>query len=108
MTTQSSGEPEILDVPSENRFVLRQDGATAELDYQVEDGRLVILHTGVPDAMSGHGVGGRLVRAAVARAARDHLTIVPLCPFTRRWLREHPDVAAPGEVDFKSGISGTG
>ena len=107
MTTDSSGEPEVTDLPSESRFVLRQDGATAELIYQVEGGRLIILHTGVPDEMGGQGIGGRLVRAAVERAGRDHLTIVPVCPFTRKWLHEHPDVAATSEVDFRSGLSGS-
>lgn len=104
MTTESSAEPGVLDIPSERRFVLRQDGATAELDYEVKAGRLIILHTGVPNEMGGKGVGGRLVRAAIERAGRDHLTVVPVCPFARKWLHEHPDVAATGEVDFRSAM----
>ncbi|MBF6555593.1 MAG: N-acetyltransferase [Acidimicrobiales bacterium] len=47
---------------------------------------MVLIHTEVPEELAGHGVGGRLVRASLDRAAREGLTIVPLCPFARRWL----------------------
>jgi len=100
MTNPSAAEPEVEDLPSERRFVLTENGAVAELVYQVDAGQLIILHTGVPRELGGRGIGGRLVRAAVDRANRDHLTIVPLCPFTRKWLRDHPDVAATSKIDF--------
>jgi predicted GNAT family acetyltransferase len=77
-----------------SRFVLEEDGETAELRYGTEPGRIVLEHTEVPDALGGRGIGGRLVRAAVARARDEGLTIVPHCPFTQSWLRDHP-----GEVD---------
>ena len=51
---------------------------------------------------SGHGLGGRLVRAALDRAARDGLTVVPWCPFARHWLEEHPEEAARVTLDWDS------
>ena len=48
----------------------------------------------------GHGLGGRLVAAAVEDAARRGLTIVPICPFARGWLERHPDVAATVDIDW--------
>ncbi len=98
--TEAGTEPEVRDVPPEHRFVVEHDGAVAELVYQVEPGRLVLVHTEVPDALGGRGIGGRLVRAAVERAAADHLTVVPWCPFVPRWLTDHPDVAATVQVDW--------
>jgi predicted GNAT family acetyltransferase len=91
--------PAITDDPAGSRFTACLDGNVAELVYRVNGRRLVLLHTEVPDAFRGHGMGGQLVRAAVERAARDHLTIVPRCPFARRWLAEHPDVASSVDVD---------
>jgi predicted GNAT family acetyltransferase len=41
-----------------------------------------------------------LVAAAVDRAGREGLTIVPLCPFARIWLERHPDAAARVPVDW--------
>ena len=88
--SSSPTAPEIVDVTEESRFVTTLDGAEAELVYEVDAGRLTLVHTGVPDALSGHGLGGKLVQAAVDKATRERLIVVPLCPFARRWLRDHP------------------
>ena len=91
----------VEDDREEGRFVLRQDGAVAELFYDdTEPGRLILIHTGVPDALGGRGIGGRLVRVAVERAVAEHRTVVPWCPFARKWLADHPDVAATVPIDW--------
>ncbi len=92
--------PPVVDEPAESRFVVHQDGRTAELVYHRNGRRFVLVHTGVPRELGGHGIGGRLVRAAVERAAREQLELVPRCPFARRWLEEHPDVAGTVAVDW--------
>jgi predicted GNAT family acetyltransferase len=43
-----------------------------------------------------------LVTAAGDRAAREGLTIVPYCPFARRWLERHPDVAERVAIDWQA------
>jgi predicted GNAT family acetyltransferase len=90
----------VRDETDDGRLVLTQDGATAELDYSVEDGLLKLLHTEVPEAFRGHGVGARLVAAAVAKADIEGLTMVPWCPYARRWLKEHPQATGGVTVDF--------
>lgn len=82
---------EVEDRPDEERFVLIEDGHTAELVYHLNGDRFVLIHTEVPDELGGRGLGGVLVRAALERAKRDGLTIVPNCPFARSWLEKHPD-----------------
>jgi hypothetical protein len=72
----------------------------AELVYRVSGDRLFLLHTEVPESLGGRGIAGQLVRAALRRAEADHLTIVPWCPYARRWLKEHPDEAGGIRVDF--------
>jgi predicted GNAT family acetyltransferase len=100
------GDPDpqspVRDDPGHHRLVVEEDGEIAELIYQTQPGRLVLIHTGVPDALSGRGLGGRLVRAAVTRAAAEDLTVVPWCPFARRWLRQHPDVAGTVKIDWET------
>ena len=76
------------------------DGEIAELVYRRRADRLILVHTGVPETLAGQGLGGRLVAAAVERAAREHLTLVPLCPFARDWLERHPDAAATVNIDW--------
>ena len=91
---------QVVDVPAEARFVVRTEGQEAELVYQVSGDRFFLLHTEVPEALGGRGIAGQLVRAAVRRAESDRLTIVPWCPYARRWLKEHPDEASGITIDF--------
>jgi predicted GNAT family acetyltransferase len=91
---------EVVDNPAARRFELTIDGQTAELVYRLRPPVLELVHTGVPDALEGGGVGGRLVRAAVEVAERDGLTIVPTCPFARAWLRRHPDESARVNIAY--------
>lgn len=98
----SADNIDVVDVPAESRYVVRLDGNEAELVYHRHGDRLVLVHTEVPDELGGHGIGGRLVTAAVAHAASEHLTVVPWCPFARRWLHDHPDVAATVDIDWET------
>jgi predicted GNAT family acetyltransferase len=91
---------QIVDNPQESRFELASGGHLAVLTYRRRADRLVLVHTGVPRELEGHGAGGRLVTAAVSRAAADGLTLVPLCSFARAWLGSHPDVAGTVTIDW--------
>jgi uncharacterized protein len=92
--------PIVVDEIKRHRLVIEQDGFTAELVYRVRGNRLILVHTGVPDAIAGRGIGQFLVRAAVGSARAERLTVVPWCPFARRWLRDHPEVTAGVTVDW--------
>jgi predicted GNAT family acetyltransferase len=100
--TTAAGGPEIIDARDESRFVYRDGGAEAELIYHLNGRRLVLIHTEVPDALGGRGLGGRLVTTALDRAEREGLTIVPWCPFARDWLERHPDAASRVAIDWES------
>lgn len=93
----------IIDNEAASRFELEVDGHLAELRYHRSGKRLVLIHTEVPDALEGRGIGGELVTAAVDHAAKRGLTVVPLCPFARAWLERHPEVAGRATIDWSSG-----
>jgi uncharacterized protein len=93
---------EVTDNSAQTRFELRIGDALAELIYRRRADRLVLVHTEVPEELGGRGIGGQLVRAALARAAAEDLTVVPLCPFARSWLERHPDAAAGIRIDWDS------
>jgi uncharacterized protein len=95
-----SEPPQVTDNQAESRFEVRDGGHLAELLYRRNGNRLVLIHTEVPEQLEGHGIGGALVTAAVGRAARDGMTLVPLCPFARGWLERHPDVASQATIDW--------
>jgi predicted GNAT family acetyltransferase len=100
--SDASNTVEVIDVPAEHRFVVRGDDGEAELLYRVDGDNLELIHTEVPEAWGGRGIGSRLVRAAIRRAEANGLTVVPWCPFARRWLKEHPDEAAGITVDYQT------
>jgi predicted GNAT family acetyltransferase len=91
---------DVRDDTEGSRFVVEKGGVVAELLYGKRAGRLILIHTGVPETLAGQGIGGRLVRAALAQARAEHLTIVPWCPFARRWLADHPAEAEGVSIDW--------
>lgn len=96
----SDAPTDVRNDTSASRFVVTEDGVDAELRYRTRAGLLILIHTDVPDSLGGRGIGGRLVRAAIAHARAEHLTIVPWCPFARRWLADHPDEAQAVPIDW--------
>ena len=87
------GVPPIVHDPDHHRFVTEVDGSTAELVYHRRGDRVDLAHTGVPPAIEGRGIGGRLVAAALAWAGAEGFAVVPSCPFVASWLAAHPETA---------------
>ena len=79
--------------PASGRFSTQVDAHGAELRYRRLDGRLLIDHTGVPQAIGGRGVAGELVRAALDYARAENLRVVPLCSYSAEYVRRHPGYA---------------
>lgn len=102
MSEQVSDSADVIDNTDTSRFELRADGQFAELVYRIRGDRLVLVHTEVPVELEGRGIGGRLVTAALDRAAREGLTLVPLCPFARGWLERHPEAASKVVIEWGS------
>jgi uncharacterized protein len=100
MAEPVSDSANVIDNTGASRFELREDGRLAELVYRSRGDRLVLVHTEVPVELEGRGIGGRLVTAAVDRAVREGLTLVPLCPFARGWLERHPEAASKAVIDW--------
>ena len=103
-----SDAPQVTDNQAQSRFEMDTGGHVAELVYHRNGKRLAIIHTDVPAELEGRGIGGRLVTAAIDRAAGEGLTIVPLCPFARNWLERHADQAARVPIDWGEPRDGRG
>ncbi len=80
---------------AEGRYVLRLGDVIAGFTtFQPDaEGRLVFAHTGVDPTYKGRGLGGVLLAQAMADVAERGETVVPVCPFVRRYLSE---VEVPG------------
>lgn len=76
------------------QFEVQQDDQLAVLQYDRSGERLLLLHTEVPRAIAGHGIGGALVQAALDYARAQSLLVVPHCPYVRHYLEQHPQEMA--------------
>jgi predicted GNAT family acetyltransferase len=79
--------------PAARRFSTRLDGHEAELVYSLRSERMVIDHTGVPEAIGGRGVAAALVRAALDHARAQGWRVVPACSYSAAYIQRHPEYA---------------
>jgi uncharacterized protein len=75
------------------RFSAHFDGADCELDYELRNGVLTILHTGVPPEVGGRGIAGKLTEAALEFARNSGLKVRPACSYAAVYFRRHPEQA---------------
>jgi predicted GNAT family acetyltransferase len=86
-------EIEVVDNVERHRYEARAPGEPAFLNYRLEPGTVVLVHTQVPKALEGHGIGQALVRHALDDARARGLGVVPMCPFVEAWIKRHPEYA---------------
>lgn len=62
----------------------------AEITFPIRGGVADIAHTFVDPCLRGQGVAGQLMAAAVAELRTRNVTITATCPYSVKWLAEHP------------------
>ena len=88
-------ESDVRDNPSMSRFEMPLgDGALAVAHYKVEDVRVVLLHTEVPQELSGLGYGSRLAHGIVEALRRDGKRVIAKCSFMSCYAARHPEYGA--------------
>ena len=82
--------------PTTGRYVARIDGiaAEAELVYRHTGPKLIVaVHTEVPDAFRGRGIGRLLATRMVEEARKAGVRIIAQCPFVKAERQKHPEWA---------------
>jgi hypothetical protein len=83
---------DVRDNPEERRYELLVDGSPAGMIlYRPRPNALALIHTEVDPSLEGHGLGGQLVAAALDDIRERGLKVVPVCPFVRDFIDEHPE-----------------
>ncbi|HME29557.1 MAG TPA: GNAT family N-acetyltransferase [Pseudolabrys sp.] len=83
----------VRDNMERHRFELDADGHIAFSNYERTDRVLTILHTEVPKALEGCGIGSSLIRGVLDTARSQGLKVNALCPFAKAYLDRHPEYA---------------
>ena len=70
------------------RFELVTDGQLSFLTYRRTPTTLTLVHTEVPEALRGRGVGSTLVEKALDAGRREGLRTIVECPFAKAYVRQ--------------------
>lgn len=73
------------------RFEIEADGQTAFLEYAQRPGDIELIHTEVPPALEGRGIGSALAQAGLNYAREHALKVTPQCTFVQGYLKRHPE-----------------
>src|SRR3954471_9097797 len=84
----------VIDNAEELRYELRLDGVfVAEIRYRSEPGVRVLVDVDLEPRLEGHGLGSRLVEAALDDLRARGLAVVPHAPFVADFIRLRPEYA---------------
>lgn len=83
----------IVDNPEKHRFEADLgDGSVAIAEYKLVPGKIVLIHTEVPPAHEGQGIGSALIRFVLDWARERGLKVIPICPFFAAHIQKHAEV----------------
>ena len=82
---------EVGDNPAKGRFEMASGDGVAFVEYTRAGDRIVLTHTEVPQALSGQGVGSKLVRGTLDAVRAEGLKVVPRCGFVAAYVERHPE-----------------
>ncbi len=78
----------------QQRFQALVDGKTCVTDYRLQGGVMAIVHTEVAPHLTGRGIAGALVQAAIDHAQAQGLAVNPVCSYAAAYMRRHPATMA--------------
>jgi uncharacterized protein len=80
----------VTDDPAKSRYELFVDDELAGFaNYEVGSDRITVMHVEVDPQRAGHGLGRVLVDEMLADVRRRELSLVPVCPYTRKVVAEN-------------------
>ena len=72
------------------QFEIHADGQMATIAYKEEHFTITLLHTEVPPELEGRGVATAIIEKTLTYIEKNHLRLIPLCPFIITYIKRHP------------------
>jgi hypothetical protein len=83
----------VIDNPAAKRFELAIGDGLAVAYYKIEGDRFVLLHTEVPQELSGQGIGTKLAEGVFEQLHAAGRRVIAKCPFMARFASRHREYA---------------
>lgn len=80
--------------PAKHRFEAKVADQIAVAGYIQGKDYIVFAHTEVPENVEGQGIASKLAHTALEFAKKNHLQIMPICPYFASYIRHHPEYKA--------------
>ncbi|AWC25692.1 GNAT family N-acetyltransferase [Aminobacter sp. P9b] len=84
----------VVDNPAMSRYELALGDEVAAAYYRIEDNRIVLVHTEVPQAFAGQGIGSRLAKGVFEAIKSSGRRAIAKCPFMATYASRHPEYLA--------------
>src|SRR4051794_40847890 len=82
----------VTEVPERERYELTVDGELAGFaEYRGHGPTRAFTHTEIDERFEGRGLGSQLVKAVLDDVRAKQLHILPMCPFVKAYLADHPE-----------------
>jgi hypothetical protein len=88
----SSAKPEPVQATS-GRLEIERQGHVAYLEYTLAGKILQLIHSEVPQALRGQGLGAELAHSALEWAREQGFKVDVICPSVAEYLTKHPEYA---------------
>ena len=82
---------EVRDNAARRRFEMISGDTLAYVEYTRAGNWIELIHTEVPEALSGQGVGSKLVRGVLDRIRAEDAKVIPRCGFVAAFIKRHPE-----------------
>ena len=73
-----------------SRFEYESEGAVAYIEYELSGKVMDLIHTIVPTALEGRGLGGILVKFVLNYARDNGYKVKPTCWFVDKFIKKFP------------------
>ena len=73
-----------------NQFELETPEGLALIAYEIQGSTISIMHTEVPEAAEGQGIGSELAGFALDYARQKQLKVQVYCKFVQAYSQKHP------------------
>lgn len=69
------------------------DELVGVVNFSLREQLMIITHTGTEPAWRGRGLAARLTAAALDDVRAQGMTVEPVCPYTAKFIGDHPEYA---------------